>query len=93
MRKYEGMFIFLPNEEEKRVQLMERFKGIIEEDGKIDTIDEWGVRKLAYLIDDIAEGYYVLVNFEAGVDVIEELKRVAQISDNIMRYMIIRDED
>lgn len=92
MRKYEGMFIFLPNEEEKRVQLMERFKGIIEEDGKINTIDEWGVRKLAYLIDDIAEGYYVLVNFEAGVDVIEELKRVAQISDNIMRYMIIRDE-
>ncbi len=93
MRKYEGIFIFLPNEEEKRVQLMERFKGIIEEDGKIDTIDEWGVRKLAYLIDDIAEGYYVLVNFEAGVDVIEELKRVAQISDNIMRYMIIRDEE
>lgn len=93
MRKYEGIFIFLPNEEEKRVQLMERFKGIIEEDGKIDTIDEWGVRKLAYLIDDIAEGYYVLVNFEAGVDVIEELKRVAQISDNIMRYMIVRDEE
>ena len=93
MRKYEGMFIFLPDEEEKRVQLMERFKGIIEEDGKIDTIDEWGVRKLAYLIDDIAEGYYVLVNFEAGVDVIEELKRVAKISDNIMRYMIIRDEE
>ena len=93
MRKYEGIFIFLPNEEEKRVQLMERFKGIIEEDGKIDTIDEWGVRKLAYLIDDIAEGYYVLVNFEAGVDVIEELKRVAQISDYIMRYMIVRDEE
>lgn len=92
MRKYEGMFIFLPNAEEKRVQLMERFQGIIEENGKIETIDEWGVRKLAYLIDDIAEGYYVLINFEAEPQVINELERVSKISDSIMRYMIIRDE-
>ncbi len=93
MRKYEGMFIFLPSAEEKRVQVMERFKGIIEENGKIETIDEWGVRKLAYLINDIAEGYYVLINFEAEPDVIKELERVSKISDNIMRYMIIRDEE
>lgn len=93
MRKYEGMFIFLPSEEEKRVQLMERFKGIIEENGKIETIDGWGVRKLAYLINDLAEGYYVLINFEAEADVIKELERVSKISDNIMRYMIVRDEE
>lgn len=93
MRKYEGMFIFLPTDEEKRVQVMERFKGIIEENGKVNTIDEWGVRKLAYLIDDIGEGYYVLINFEAEPDVILELERISKISDNIMRYMIIRDEE
>lgn len=93
MRKYEGMFIFLPNIEEKRVQVMERFKGIIEGNGKIATIDEWGVRKLAYLIDDIDEGYYVLINFEAEPEVVEELGRISKISDNIMRYMIIRDEE
>lgn len=93
MRKYEGMFIFLPTADEKREQLMERFKGIIEENGKIATIDEWGVRKLAYLIDDIAEGYYVLINFESEPDVVKELERVSKISDNIMRYMIIRDEE
>ncbi len=93
MRKYEGMFIFLPNAEEKRVQVMERLKGIIEENGKIDTIDEWGDRKLAYLIDDIGEGYYVLVNFQADAEAILELERISKISDNIMRYMIIRDED
>ncbi len=93
MRKYELMFIFLPNEEETRVKLMERFKGIIEEDGSITSVDEWGVRKLAYLIDDIGEGYYVLLNIETTPEVVTELDRVAKISDSIMRYMIIREEE
>ena len=93
MRKYEGVFIFLPNEEEeKRNQLLDRLKGIIEADGSISNIDEWGVRKLAYLIDDIAEGYYIVMNFEAGSEVIEELNRIAKISDSIMRHMIIRED-
>ena len=93
MRKYEGVFIFLPNmEEEKRNQLLERLKGIIEADGSISNVDEWGVRKLAYLIDDIAEGYYVVMNFETTPEVIEELKRIAKISDSIMRHMIIRED-
>ncbi|MDY0257863.1 30S ribosomal protein S6, partial [Gudongella oleilytica] len=52
------MVIFYPNfEEEKRVALLERFKGIIETGGTITTQDEWGMRKFAYLIDDLAEGY------------------------------------
>ncbi len=93
MRKYEGMFIFLPSAEESRVQVMERFKGIIEENGSIDTVDEWGIRKLAYLIDDIGEGYYILINFQAEPDVIKELERVSKISDSIMRYMIVREEE
>lgn len=93
MRKYEGVFIFLPNEEEeRRNQLLERLKGIIEGDGTISKIDEWGIRKLAYLIDDIAEGYYVLMNFESTPEVISELDRIAKISDGIMRHMIIRED-
>lgn len=94
MRKYEGVLIFLPNmEEEKRVQLLDRFKGIIEADGSITTVDEWGIRKLAYLIDDIAEGYYVLINFQGTPEVVKEIDRVARISDGIMRHMIIREDE
>lgn len=93
MRKYEAVFIFLPSEEEKRVQVLERFKGIIEAEGAITNIDEWGIRKLAYLIDDIAEGYYVLINFEGTPEVIKELDRVARISDSIMRHMITREDE
>lgn len=92
MRKYEAMFIFSTTEEEKRVKLMERFKGIIEADGTITNVDEWGVRKLAYEINDIGEGYYILVNMETTPGVIKELDRVATISDSIMRYMIIRED-
>ncbi|MBC8590387.1 30S ribosomal protein S6 [Wansuia hejianensis] len=94
MRKYEAIFIFLPNvEEEKRNQLLERFKGIIEADGSISNVDEWGIRKLAYLIDDIAEGYYVLMNFETTPEVVKELDRIAKISDSIMRHMVIREDE
>ena len=94
MRKYEAVFIFLPSqEEEKRVQLLDRFKGIIEADGSISNVDEWGVRKLAYLIDDIGEGYYVLLNFEGTPEVVKEIDRVARISDGIMRHMIIREDE
>ena len=93
MRKYEVVFIFLPNlEEEKRVQLLDRFKAIIETDGTISNVDEWGVRKLAYLIDDIGEGYYVLMNIETTPEVITALERVVKISDSVMRHMIIRED-
>ena len=94
MRKYEAMVIFYPNlEEEKRNALLERFKKIIEVGGSITTLDEWGMRKLAYLIDDLAEGYYVLINFESNPEVISEFDRIAKISDGIMRHMITREEE
>ena len=94
MRKYEAVLIFYPSlEEEKRVQLVDRFKGIIEADGSISNVDEWGIRKLAYLIDDLGEGYYVLVNFAGTPEVVKELDRVARISDGIMRHMIIREDE
>ncbi|MBC8587365.1 30S ribosomal protein S6 [Paratissierella segnis] len=93
MRKYEAMLIFFPSlEEEKRNQLLDRFKGIIEADGSISNVDEWGIRKLAYLIEDIKEGYYVLINFEGTPEVIKEIDRVARISDGIMRHMIIKQD-
>ncbi|NLY77651.1 MAG: 30S ribosomal protein S6 [Tissierellia bacterium] len=94
MRKYEAMIILVPNlEEENRNQLLERFKGIIEKDGTITNVDEWGIRKLAYEINDYKEGYYVVMNFEANPDVVKELDRVSRISDGVMRHMVIREDE
>ena len=94
MRKYEGVFIFIPNlEEEERNQLLDRLKGIIEADGTITEIDEWGMRKLAYEINDLTDGYYFIINFESTPETVEELDRVCKISDNIMRHMIVREDE
>ncbi len=94
MRKYEAVFIFAPNlEEEKRNQLLERLKGVVEGNGSITNVDEWGMRKLAYEINDLKEGYYVIVNFESNSEVVDELDRVCKISDGVMRHMIIREDE
>jgi len=94
VRKYEAMLILVPNlEEENRNQLLDRFKGIIEKDGTITNIDEWGTRKLAYEIENYKEGYYVVMNFEANPDVVKELDRVCRISDSVVRHMIIKEDE
>ncbi|NLK43601.1 MAG: 30S ribosomal protein S6 [Tissierellia bacterium] len=94
MRKYEMMVIFYPNEEEKRAQVLERFKGIITQDGgNVSEVNEWGNRKLAYLIDDYSEGYYIIINFEGTPKITEELDRIARISDSVMRHMIVREDE
>jgi small subunit ribosomal protein S6 len=93
MRKYEVVFIFVPHlEEEARNQLFDRLKAIIGEDNILD-VDEWGMRKLAYEINDLNEGYYIVVNFESTPETIEELDRICKISDNIMRHMIVRVDE
>ncbi len=94
MRKYETLFILRPElEEEKRNGLIEKFKSIIESDGEIQEVNEWGNKKLAYEIDDLKEGYYVLVNFTAGTELPKELERNFKISDDVIRYIVINLED
>ncbi len=93
MRNYEGVIIFAPNlEEESRNKVFERFKGIIETTGSINNIDEWGMRKLAYEINDFKEGYYIIVKFQAESESINELDRVAKITDQVIRHMVVKDE-
>ncbi|MBM7614694.1 30S ribosomal protein S6 [Alkaliphilus hydrothermalis] len=93
MNKYELMYILKPStEEEKRTQLLEKFKGIVEADGEVENVDEWGNRKLAYEISKVNEGYYVLVNFNSSADVPKELDRNLKIADEVIRHMITRLE-
>ncbi len=87
---YEVMMVFsLKNGEEAAVALKEKFQAMIEANGTIDSVDDWGKRRLAYLINDEAEGYYVLVNFTAATDFPAELDRVFKITDGVLRTMII----
>lgn len=93
MRNYETMLVFRPDiTDEQRESLLERFSGIIGDAGDIKK-DAWGLRKLAYLIDDYTEGYYVLLNYKAEPEVIKEITRVSRISDVLLRYMTILLEE
>lgn len=94
MRKYELMYILKSDvEEEKRNLLLDKLKGIVETNGEVQNVDEWGHRKLAYEIDKLKEGYYVLVNFTSAVDIPKELDRNLRISDDVIRHMIFNLEE
>ena len=91
---YEVVIIFKPDlGEEATAALVERFKTLIEQHGTVAEVDEWGKRHLAYPIDDITEGYYVLMTFTADAAFPAELDRVMRINDSVMRSLIVcKDE-
>ena len=86
---YEVLYIVDPDKGEEGIAaIVEKFKSMIEERGTIVEMEEWGKRKLAYLINDKPEGYYVLVKFTADPEFPAELDRVFKITDGIMRSLI-----
>lgn len=94
MNNYEAVLIFKTElADADRNTLLDRFKGHIEENGEVVSVDDWGKRKLAYEIDDLKEGYYYIVDFKSEPDHIKEFERRLRLSDYILRYMVIRKED
>ena len=91
---YEVVFILDPNlSEEATAKLVEKFKTLIESKGTLSEVNEWGKRRLAYPIQDLMEGYYVLMTFTAAAAVPAELDRIFRITDGVMRSMIVcKDE-
>ena len=92
---YEAVYILKPDLSEEQIQaLVERFKGVVEANGTVSEVDEWGKRRLAYPINDLMEGYYVLMTFTAAAAAVPaELDRIFRITDGVMRSMIVcKDE-
>jgi len=86
---YETMAIYsLKNGEDGVTALNEKFKALIEANATLDSVDEWGKKRLAYEIDDMTEGYYVLYHFTSAPDFPQELDRVFKITDGVMRSLI-----
>lgn len=89
--KYEAMLIFsVKNGDEAVTALAEKFKALIEANGTLENVDEWGKRRLAYLIEDEAEGHYIIYNFESAPEFPAELERVAKITEGVLRVMTIK---
>ncbi len=92
--KYETVMVLSMKLGEEGIQsTIEKFKALIEKHATLQEVDEWGKRKLAYLINKEAEGYYVLINFESEAEFPAELDRIYKISDGVLRSMIIKKED
>ncbi|MGN0688962.1 MAG: 30S ribosomal protein S6 [Oscillospiraceae bacterium] len=86
---YETMLVFNTKLGDEGVKaLVEKFKALIEANGTIESVDEWGKRKLAYAIEDETEGYYVLYTFTCKPDFPAELDRIIKITDGVLRSLI-----
>ena len=89
--KYEVMYILNPNlSEEETAALVEKFKTLVEQNGTLDEMEEMGKCKLAYEINYLSEGYYVLVKFTSAPEFPAELDRILGITDGVIRSLITK---
>ena len=87
--KYEVLYVLNPNLTEEETQaIVEKFKTLIEQNGTVDEMEEWGKRKLAYETNYLTEGYYVLVKFTSGPELPAELDRILGITDGVIRSLV-----
>lgn len=87
---YEVVYIMDPALGEEAIAAMiEKFKTLVETQGTVAAIDDWGKRRLAYPINDLMEGYYVLMTFNAKPEFPRELDRILRITDGVMRSLIV----
>ena len=90
MAKYETMLVTSAAlDEEATAALVGKFKSLIEANGTIDSVDEWGKKRLAYPINDETDGIYTVINFTSNTDFPAELDRVYKITDGVLRSMIV----
>ena len=94
MNKYESIIIINPAVEEQAIKnIIATFTDLINKNGKVESVEEMGKRKLAYDIKKFKEATYVLFNFEAEPELITELERVYRITDDIIKFITVRKEE
>ena len=93
MNKNESVIIINPNVDEEGIKvLISRFSDLINTDGKVEKVDELGKRKLAYDVKKFKEGFYAVFYFEANTDLISELERNYRITDEVIKFMTVKQD-
>lgn len=95
MRIYEELFILRPETPEEEVdQLNSQLEAVITASGgKLDKVDKWGLRRLAYRVSKKDEGYFVLLSFHAGAQTVKEVERRLRVSDAVMKFLTVRMDE
>ena len=93
MKNYELLLMFNINQEESTNTTVDKYKNLItSKGGSIDRYEDWGAMKLAYNINKINKARYILLNFEASTEVIDELSNLIKFNDNIIRHMFLAQD-
>ena len=93
MNNYETIMIVNSNLEEAVIKsTIEKVNDLIAKNGKVESTEEWGKKRLAYPIKKQNEGYYVLINFSSNPDFIDELERVYGITDEIIKHIVVKKD-
>ncbi len=93
INKYETIFVLEADLDEEKINaISEKFQKLIAANGTVESVDVWGKRKLAYPINYKTEGFYVLVNFSSDPEFPKELDRVYNITDGVIRTIIVRKD-
>ena len=91
MNKYESIIIVNPNLDESSLKgVEEKFTGLINEHGKLESVENMGKKTLAYEIKKNKEAVYILFNFEAEPDFIKELERIYRITDDVIKFITVK---
>ena len=94
MNKYETLFIVNPSVEDAGIkELIQKFSDLINSHGKVESAEVVGKKKLAYPVKKCAEGTYVLINFESEGTIINELERNFRITDEVIKFIVIRKDE
>ena len=94
MNKYESVIIINPNLEAEAIKgLIEKISNLINNNGAVASVEEIGKKKLAYEIKKNKEGYYIIIKFEAKPELITELERVYRITDEVMKFIVVKEEE
>ena len=95
MRVYEELFIVRPNATDEEIDpLIEQLRQVVtSRGGAVDKTDKWGVRRLAYRVEKQSEGYYVLLQFSAGPEVVKEVERRLRVADMVMKFITVRVDE
>lgn len=94
MTNYEIMFIMNPTSDDAtRENTLETVKKIIASDGEVGEVNDMGIKKLAYPIEKLNDGHYVVIEFQANPTLPKELDRRLRISEHVMRHIIINKDE
>ena len=91
MNKYESVIIINPNCTDEALKALEsKFTGLINQNGKVESFENMGKKKLAYDIKKNSEAFYMLINFEAEPSSIAELERNYRITDDVLKFIVVK---